>query len=133
MQLCRRLLGTPLPARLLDALGSSAAQRCLEAAALNAMTRGQGEHDPHDLRFGTTRGSLFTFLLRPSWRYRLAELRIQLSNQTDILSVPLPKRLQGLYPFLRLPLWVWRHASQPARIGTRSYYRHEHDDNAAGH
>jgi hypothetical protein len=133
IQLCRRLLGTPLPARLLDALGSSAVQRWLEAAALSAMTRGQGEHDPHDLRFGTTRGSLSTFLLRPSWRYRLAELRIQLSNQTDILSVPLPKRLQGLYPILRLPLWVWRHASQPARIGTRSYYRDEHDDNAARH
>ena len=88
--LCRRLLGTPLPARLMAALGKSVTARWLEATALNAMTAGQGEHDPHDLRFGTTRGSLSTFLLSRSWRYRLAELSIHLTNQTDVLSLPLP-------------------------------------------
>ena len=84
--------------------------RWLEATALKAMTTGQGEHDPHDVRFGTTRGSLSTPLLSRSWRYRLAELNIHLTNQTDILTVPLPKRLRFLYRLLRLPLWVCRHA-----------------------
>ena len=84
--------------------------RWLEATALNAMTPGQGEHHPHDARFGTTRGSLSTFLLSPSWRYRLAELNIHLTNPTDVLNVPLPQRLRFLYPVLRLPLWAWRHA-----------------------
>ena len=111
--LCRRLLGTPLPARLMATLDKSATVRWLEATALNAMTTGQGEHDPHDVRFGTTRGSLSTFLLSRSWRYRLAELSIHLTNQTDVLTVPLPERLQFLYPVLRLPLWAWRHAVKP--------------------
>ena len=110
--LCRRLLGTPLPARLMATLGKSATVRWLEATALNAMTTGQGEREPHDVRFGTTRGSLSTFLLSRSWRYRLAELNIHLTNQTDVLTVPLPERLRFLYPVLRLPLWAWRHVAK---------------------
>ena len=82
MLLCRRLLRTPLPAHLMAALGHSATVRWLEATALNAMTGGLGEHDPHDTRFGTTRGSLSTFLLSGSWRYRLAELGLP-SDQPD--------------------------------------------------
>jgi hypothetical protein len=109
---CRRLLGTPLPARLAATLGKSATVRWLEATALNAMTTGRGEHDPHGARFGTTRGSLSTFFLSQSWRYRLAELNLHLTNQTDVLTMPLPKRLRFFYPLLRLPLWVWRHAAK---------------------
>jgi hypothetical protein len=108
--LCRRLLGTALPDRLMATLAKGAIMRWLEATALNAMTTGQGEHDPHEARFGTTRGSLSTFLLSRSWRYRLAELGTHLTNQTDVLAVPLPERLRLLYPILRLPFWVWRHA-----------------------
>ena len=86
--------------------------RWLEATALNAMTTGQGEREPREERFGTTRGSLSTFLLNRSWRYWLAELSVHLNNQTDVLTVPLPERLRFLYPMLRLPLWVWRHTVQ---------------------
>jgi Uncharacterised nucleotidyltransferase len=108
--LCRRLLETPLPAHLMA--GHSAAERWVEATALSAMTAGFGEQDPHDTRFGTTRGSLSTFLLSDSWRYRLAELGIHLTSQTDVLAVPLPQRLWFLYSILRLPLWAWRHATR---------------------
>jgi hypothetical protein len=108
--LCRRLLATPLPDRLMATLAKSAAVRWLEATALNAMTIGQGEREPGEERFGTTRGSLSTFLLGRSWRYRLSELGTHLTNQTDVLAVPLPDRLRFLYPVLRLPFWVWRHA-----------------------
>jgi hypothetical protein len=73
------------------------------------MTAGRSEREPHDARFGTTRGSLSTFLLNPSLRYRLFELNNHLTNQTDVLAVPLPKRLWLLYPVLRIPLWAWRH------------------------
>jgi hypothetical protein len=108
----RRLLGTAIPARLAATLENGATARWLEATALNAMTAGHGEQDPHAARFGTTRGSLSTFLLSRSWRYRLAELGTHLTNQTDILAVPLPEWLRFLYPFLRLPLWVWRNAGR---------------------
>jgi len=107
--LCRRLLGTALPIRLTATLDSGATVRWLEATALKAMT---SERDPHEMRFGTTRGSLSTVLLSRSWHYRLAELGIQLTNTTDVLSLPLPRPLRFLYPVLRLPFWVWRHTVQ---------------------
>jgi hypothetical protein len=111
--LCRRVLGTPLPAPLMAAQGHGAMQRWLQATALDAMTRGQGEGDQHEARFGTTRGSLSTFLLNPSWRYWVAELKNQLTSQADVLAMPLPEQLRFLYPVLRLPLWAWRHAAKP--------------------
>jgi hypothetical protein len=110
--LCFELLGTPVVSRLTTPLRRSATVRWLTATALNAMTTGQGERDPHDARFGTTRGSLSTFLLRRNWRYWMAELRIHLTNQTDVLNMPLPEWLAFLYPFLRFPLWAWRHTTR---------------------
>ena len=110
--LCQRIFGVSLPAPLMAAIAKSGTARWLETTALNAMTIGQGERDPHDARFGTTRGSLSTLLLSRSWRYWLAELNVHLTNQTDVLTVPLPERLRFLYPVLRLPLWAWRHAAK---------------------
>ena len=112
LRICQRLLGTPLPDRFMASLGSGALERWLETTALNVMTKGQGEDDPHEAQFGTTRGSLSTFLLSRNWRYWLAEMGYHLTNQTDVLMVPLPERLRFLYPILRLPLWAWRHAKR---------------------
>ena len=109
--LCRRVLGTPMPATLLKELGRCPKVNWLQRTALNAMTGGLGEREPRVVRFGTTRGSLSAFLLNQSWRYRLAELHNLLTNETDVMAVPLPERFRFLYPILRLPLWVWRHAS----------------------
>jgi hypothetical protein len=110
--LCRQVLGTPLPDRLMTKLARTATVRWLEATALRAMTAGQGELEPREERFGTTRGSLSTFLLGRSSRYWLTELNLHLTNQTDVLTMPLPERLRFLYPILRLPLWVWRHTTK---------------------
>ena len=110
--LCRRLLGTTLPTRLTTTMDNGATVRWLEATALNAMTKGQGECDPHETRFGTTRGSLSTVFLSRNWRYRLAELGIQLTSPTDVLTLPLPPPLRFLYPVLRIPFWMWRHTVQ---------------------
>jgi Uncharacterised nucleotidyltransferase len=114
--LCRRVLGATLPAQLVATLGTSATVRWLEATALQAMTTGHGERDPHETRFGTTRGSFSTFLLSRSWHYRLKELNLHLNNQTDMLTMPLPERLRFLYPLLRLPLWVLRHAAKRSEL-----------------
>jgi Uncharacterised nucleotidyltransferase len=108
--LCRKLFQTPLPTSLTATLDKSVTMRWLEATAVSAMTTGHGEHDPHEVRFGTTRGSLSTFLLSRGWRYQLAELSVQLTNPTDVLTLPMPQPLRFLYPVLRLPLWAWRHA-----------------------
>ncbi len=115
--LCKRLLGTPVPTPLLATVRKSAIVRWLESTAFKAITTGQGEQHPHDARFGTTRGTLSTFLLGEGWRYRFAELNLHMTNQTDILTVPLPASLRFLYPVLRLPLWAWRHAIKRAERG----------------
>jgi hypothetical protein len=112
LRLCRKVLQTPLPTSMMAKLNKGVTMRWLEATAVSAMTIGEGEHDPHEVRFGTTRGSLSTFLLSRGWRYQLAELGVHLTNPTDVLTVPLPKPLQFLYPILRLPLWAWRHFVQ---------------------
>jgi hypothetical protein len=110
--LCRRILGTPIPDRLMATLTNDSTLRWLEGTALNAMTTGWEEREPRKERFGTTRGSLSTFLLSRSWRYKLAELSVHLMSQSDMLTVPLPERLWFLYPGLRVPLWAWRHIIQ---------------------
>jgi hypothetical protein len=92
-------------------IGKDLTVRWLEATAMDAVTTGQGEREPRDVRFGTTRGSLSTFFLSRNWRYQLTELNNYLTNQTDVLTIPLPRRLWFLYPIVRLPLWGWRHCS----------------------
>jgi Uncharacterised nucleotidyltransferase len=103
--LCQKLLQTPLAAAWTSKLEKSAPVRWCEATALKAMT---SEHDPQKVRFGTIRGSLSTVFLSCGWRYRFAELGVQLTNSTDVVTLQLPHALQFLYPVLRLPLWVWR-------------------------
>jgi hypothetical protein len=89
--------------------------RWLVSTAQQAMTDGGGEHNPHEVCFGTTRGSISTFLLSRSWRYKMAELNLHLTNPTDVLELSLPERLRFLYPVLRLPRWAWRHAVKRRR------------------
>jgi Uncharacterised nucleotidyltransferase len=125
--LCRRLLGATLPTQLTATQGKSVTVRWLEATALQAMTTGHGEQDPHKARFGTTRGSISTFLLSGSWRYRLKELNLHLNNQTDMLTVSLPERLRFLYPLLRLPLWVLRHAAKRSDMDKQRSRRQTRD------
>jgi hypothetical protein len=109
--LCRNVLQAPLSSALMATLEKKAT-RWLEATALKAMTTGQGQQDPHGVRFGTTLGTLSAFLLNRSWRYQLAELGGLLTNPTDARTVPLPQQLRFLYPVLRLPLWMWRHSTK---------------------
>jgi hypothetical protein len=114
--LCHRLFDTRFPIKPVATLKQRRDVRWLAATALNAMSKGEGEHDPHQVLFGTTRGSLSTFLLKSSLNYRLGELRVQLINPTDVLLLPLPRPLRFVYPALRLPLWLWRHVFQRATL-----------------
>jgi Uncharacterised nucleotidyltransferase len=112
MMLCQRVLGAAIYSSTPGKGGNGFVMGWLETTAVRTMTIGQGERDPHAARFGTTRGSLSTYLLSSSWRYRLAELNIHLTNQTDVQTMQLPEFAWFLYSVLRLPLWVWRHAGK---------------------
>jgi hypothetical protein len=108
--LCHLLLGSPLPSTLGTTFGPNSKMKPLERLALKAMTVRRGEQEWRDVPFATSLGSLSAFLLGQTWRYRLAELRKLLIKDTDLLTVPLPERLNFLYPILRLPLWICRRA-----------------------
>jgi hypothetical protein len=112
MLLCRRLLGTRLPDSLIATLRRKPVIRWLEAIAMNAVT---ADRTPTDLPLGTTWTSLARFLLGRDWRYWLAESKIYATSPVDILMLPLPERLQLLYPVLRLPLWAWRRSVNSGR------------------
>jgi Uncharacterised nucleotidyltransferase len=105
--LCRRLLGTTIPDQLITTLRKQVSVRWLDTIAMKAIT---ADLEPTEQLFGTTRNSLSHFLLARDWRYWLAELKHHLISPVDILTLPLPKQLQALYPALRLPLWLWRHS-----------------------
>lgn len=115
MLLCQQLLHMPLPWELSKLLLRNRKAQWLQRTALNAMDVERGDREHRKKRFGTTRGSLSVFLLGKGWRYRLAELRQLMNSTTDVLMVPLPKRLSFLYPFLRFPLWAWRNVCQQVR------------------
>jgi hypothetical protein len=111
--LCHRLLGTKISDQLIMKLTMNSTVRWLEALAINAMT---ANRVPTEMRFGTTWNTLARFLLRSDWHYWLAELKLYSISPVDILTLPLPKQLQGLYPVLRLPLWFWRHSVHGSRV-----------------
>jgi hypothetical protein len=110
--LSKRLLGTRVPKQLITKLQASLTVRWLEATALRALTGGNGEVEPADLALGTTRGSLSSFLLGRNWQYWLAEAKLHLICQADVLTISLPERLWFLYPIFRLPLWLWRQTNR---------------------
>lgn len=103
--LCHRLLGTAIPDQLITMFKKITTVRWLEAIAMKALT---ADKEPSELPFGTTWSSLARFLLNRDWLYCLAELKVSLISPVDILTLPLPKQLRALYPFLRLPFWLWR-------------------------
>src|SRR5262249_44843223 len=105
--LCHRLMGTAVSDQLIMTLRTDATVRWLEVLAMMAMT---ADREPAEERFGATLNALARFLLRSDWRYSLTELKVYSISPVDILTLPLPKRLQLVYPVLRLPLWVWRHS-----------------------
>lgn len=122
MLLCRRLFDVSLPPSLLARLISSRRVRWLEKAALKGLGTGNGFDDPHEIRFGTTLGSMSALLLGNSWRYYREELRHLLTNEGDIAAVPLPRWLQFLYPVLRLPFWIARHLRLRFSLGGQHHF-----------
>jgi hypothetical protein len=103
--LSRQILGAQIPDSLIATLRKHASVRWLEAMAMKALT---ADTEPTEQPFGTTWNNLSLFLLGRGFRYWLAELQDLLISPVDILTLPLPKQLRGLYPVLRLPLWLWR-------------------------
>jgi hypothetical protein len=116
------LFATPAPK--VESLGAGDARvvRWLTATALDAMTGGHGEIGPDDSAFGSVRVSLSRFLLKPGWRFKLAQLKSAMTTGDDWATLRLPARWRGLYVVLRLPLWLWSrvvHQGRPRKLAAK--------------
>lgn len=106
--LCRRLFALELPAVLVDELAHDRKARWLAAIAERTMADTHAEAETARGFFSLTRVSASQFLLGSGSRFLMAQLRAELVRIRDVIDLPLPPALQFLYPFLRLPLWLWR-------------------------
>jgi hypothetical protein len=112
--LCRRLLNLKVPAELAPAMRRARPRR-LAALALDAMAGAGGEVELARRPFGPFRLIPTQFLRGQGVRFFLAQLAMMTDSLDDRLAVPLPPALHGLYPLLRLPLWIGRSLARRLR------------------
>jgi hypothetical protein len=106
--LCNVFLDLPLQADFVAELRRDFIVGALCRNALACLSYGEGaaEHDHFTTaRMRTTAAQLF---LVPGTRHGLAQLRYLWNSPVDRIESPLPARLEFLYPFVRLPLWIGR-------------------------
>ncbi|HET8918075.1 MAG TPA: nucleotidyltransferase family protein [Xanthobacteraceae bacterium] len=108
--LCQHLFGLKLPATIAQELQTNKRCQRLAAVAIAAMTRSDetGERDV-GIR-AVVRGIRNQFLLGQGQAFCVAQCRLAYAGVPDIVRVPLPRPLHFIFPFLRLPLWLWRRA-----------------------
>jgi hypothetical protein len=114
------LFGTAIPARAHRDRFEERIVQWLARTALAVMTRDGGTTGPNDRAFGAMGISISRFLMKPSWRFKLEQLRSGLVSSDDWLLVKLPPRLQPFYPVLRMPLWLGRRVSLARQHSSRS-------------
>ncbi len=109
--LCRHLLGLQLPAELEAELKADRRIRLLTRIALEAMVGRDGATELPDRPFGGALAYIIylsQWLLGRSAAFYGAQLWAFSLVPADVIACPLPWWAQGLYPLLRLPLWLGR-------------------------
>ena len=111
--LCKHILGSDVPQKLIDELEADPVVRKLFSLAVTAMTAGGAETEPYDLKDGLKPMARSPWLIGKSGRFLLGEINTHWVGWDDVIDVPLPAGLQFLYPVLRVPIWLWRQATGP--------------------
>jgi hypothetical protein len=109
--LCQRLLGSLIPEELVRRLRTDRAVLRLEDLAMTALTQNGADAEPYEIPSALSPMSKSLWLLNGSPRFLMGKIKTHLIGWDDVVSVPLPRRWQFLYPLLRVPLWLWRRAS----------------------
>jgi len=115
--LCHRLFDLSLPTDLISEFQGQKRLRTLAAVAMKTMTATYAESHASRSFVERMRVMLAQFLLGRGWEFFFAECRWASVRTLDMVDLPLPPALHFLYPLLRLPLWLWRHAKT---AGTRN-------------
>lgn len=105
------LLGAPLPATLDARLRADRRSRRLLEVALAAVAGEDAAQARQPRALDAWRDVRLLMSLSPGGVSPAPLIRYHLFSVEDLLAVPLPAALRWLYPFLRLPLWVWRRAA----------------------
>jgi len=117
LHLCEDLLDRELPEIIATCPHDHSRVRRLVAFSLDTMT---GQNEVAELRdrpVTNCRIILYHFLLCRTWRYIWEQCRFFSIAFHDILRFPLPRALYFAYPFLRVPLWLWRRFRDGGRAG----------------
>lgn len=104
--LCDRLLDRKLPAHLEMELPGNRRLKRLESAAMSVMTNAVVEIEGKFL--DKVRAYLRPFTLGRGRAFFAAQCKASSVMLVDVARFPLHPSLQFLYPFLGLPLWLWR-------------------------
>lgn len=109
--LCQAHLALGLPPALSDAMSRNRRTRKLLALALAALQARHADTEVDGGIAGVTRSVHTQFLLGQGFAFYAAQCRVASVGAADVIRWPLPAPLHGLYPLLRLPLWLWRRAT----------------------
>jgi hypothetical protein len=118
--LCNRLFALSLPAALNEEIGADRTVERLARIAVETMSEDYAEAESGRSFGGALRVLFAQFLLGKGWAFLVAQHRAESVRTLDVVDVPLPPALQFLYPFLRLPLWLWRRAKFVAKSAAGS-------------
>ena len=113
--LCHQLLDLTLPHALRAEIDGNERLTRLAKTAIKTMTDKYAEAEKGRSFVSTVRVMHAQFLLGKGWAFFAAQYRAESVRTLDIVEFPLPRLLQFLYPFLRLPLWLWRRATAAPR------------------
>ena len=108
--LCNRLFDLSLPIDLVEELQADRRVRLLVTIAERTLADEYAEAQAARGWVSRMRVLFSQFLLGHGWRFFAAQWQAETVRILDVVDVPLPPKLQYLYPFLRLPLWLWRRA-----------------------
>lgn len=115
--LCERLLDCRLPAQFAMELHGNRRLERLAVAAMSVMTSAVVEIEGNFS--AKARGYLRPFTLGRGRAFFAAQCRARAVMLVDVARFPLHPSLHFLYPFLGLPLWVWRRGLSIRRLHTR--------------
>jgi Uncharacterised nucleotidyltransferase len=118
--LCNRLLGLNLPSAIAREIHADKRCERLASLAMAEMTAAHTAADRDRGIAGVVRVVRGQFLLGRGWAFYLAQCRLASAGVANVVRLPLPRPLHFVYPFLRLPLWLWRRI---AMVGSASLSR----------
>lgn len=115
--LCNRLFSLSIPAMIKDEIVRDQIVERLERIAVEAMSDDYAEAESGRSFISALHVLFAQFLLGKGGAFLAAQFGVESVRTLDVVEFPLPRALQFLYPFLRLPLWLWRGAKSVAAAG----------------